>query len=256
MNYRSPVVVIARPDGGIGLPEHTEFLEYLKLQGSLDMCTKTEILEELRSSGVAVSPRQLTTYITEGLLPKSARVGRRSGVYPRIIVDLLHWIERSRRRGLSLEAIKQLVPVWRFVRAALNARNFDLNEFQDVAEREISSEEAAFALPSLLMSCLPCPEHEKDAYQALVETKFVLKDGTNVTHTSADPVTIGFTISDANAGSTCPIASTRLAIPTPLTEEQLSRSTVAISVACATERESHNQSIPPGPRRSRKRGGA
>lgn len=210
------------------MAEDIEFVEYLKLQDSLDMCSKTELLEDLRRAGARVSPRQLTTYVTEGLVPKSARVGSRSGVYPRVILDLVYWIEQSRRRGLSIEAIKQLVPLWRFVRAGLKRREIDLGEFEAQAQEVVSLEEAAFAVPSLFVACLPCPIHDMDGQEALLETKFVLKDGTRAKHSAKEPMTLGFTITDAQDNH-CRLASTRIAIP--LADEHDAPSTVSLTVS-------------------------
>jgi DNA-binding transcriptional MerR regulator len=208
--------------------EDIEFVEYLKLQDNLDMCSKTELLDDLRRSGARVSARQLTTYVTEGLVPKSARVGSRSGVYPRVILDLVYWIEQSRRRGLSIEAIKQLVPLWRFVRAGLKRREVDLGEFEALAQEVVSLEEAAFAVPSLFVACLPCPVHDTNGQEALLETKFVLKEGTRVKHSAKEPMTLGFTITDAK-DNRCRLASTRIAIP--LADEHESPSTVSLTVS-------------------------
>ena len=206
--------------------EDVEFVEYLKLQDNLDMCSKTELLEALRDWGAPVSARQLTTYVTEGLVPKSARVGSRSGVYPKIICELLYWIEQSRRRGLSIEAIKQLVPSWRFLRAGLRDKEIDLGKFQELAEQTITHEEAGYALPMLFISCLPCPIHDDAGNERLAETKFVLKDGTRRLHEADRPMSIGFSMIDPKEPSRC--SATRITIP--LHNESSSSSTISLAI--------------------------
>ena len=54
------------------------FLEYLQLQGSEpDLVTKSDLVNEVRQSGYRIGNRQLSFYVTEGILPKSIRVGSR-----------------------------------------------------------------------------------------------------------------------------------------------------------------------------------
>ena len=60
--------------------EENGFLEYLQLQGSdPELVTKSELISAVRQRGYSVGDRQLTFYISEGLVPKSVRVGSRAG---------------------------------------------------------------------------------------------------------------------------------------------------------------------------------
>jgi hypothetical protein len=52
--------------------EQNDFLEFLQLeQGEPRLVTKSELLEQIRAQGLTISDRQLTFYVTEGLVPKS-----------------------------------------------------------------------------------------------------------------------------------------------------------------------------------------
>ncbi len=50
-------------------------MELLSIQGNLDLITKTELIEWARRHDIPLTGRQITSYITEGLLPKTARIG-------------------------------------------------------------------------------------------------------------------------------------------------------------------------------------
>ena len=112
--------------------DQNEFLEFMMLdRGEPQLVTKSELLERVRGYGLAISDRQLTFYVTEGLLPKSIRAGSRAGVYPRKVVSLLSWILRFREMGVPLEAIKELIPVWKFLMKCRNDGVLDLQQFED-----------------------------------------------------------------------------------------------------------------------------
>ncbi len=90
--------------------DQAQFLDYMELQGTNDMVTKTELLEEVRTHGRSISDRTLTYYTSQGLIPGAVRVGSRAGAYPRVVVELLCWIVGARDRGLSVDALRELLP--------------------------------------------------------------------------------------------------------------------------------------------------
>lgn len=192
--------------------EGTEFLEYLELQDNLDMVSKSDLLESVRTRGGRVTDRQLTTYISEGLVPRSARIGSRSGAFPKIVVDLLHWIDNSRQRGLAVEAIKELVPLWKFLMRAVRAKDLNLTEFEYVARQFVRSPEAGFAVPNLFDWCLPCPYHDNESLAAIQVT---LKDGRVIDPASDSFIPLAFTLFEDLDDGEEPLllAHTRYAIP-------------------------------------------
>ncbi|WP_019072976.1 MerR family transcriptional regulator [Streptomyces hokutonensis] len=145
--------------------EENGFLEYLQLQGGdPDLVTKSELIARVRAEGYRVSDRQLTFYVSEGLLPRSVRVGSRAGAYPAVVVDLLTWVLRARDGGVPIEALKELLPVWKFLVAARNARRLDLGELEYVARQHVSSTEGSLAVARVVidvMTCV-CPDCQPD----------------------------------------------------------------------------------------------
>ena len=133
--------------------EH-EFLEYLELQDEPTFITKSELLDRVRGWGGRIGDRRLTFYVSEGLIPKSVRIGSRAGAYPEVVADLLDWINRFRARGVSVEALRELVPIWRYLRRAGKDQILDLTEFEYMARQHLSSPEAVFNLPALVFSVL------------------------------------------------------------------------------------------------------
>jgi DNA-binding transcriptional MerR regulator len=192
--------------------ESGDFLDYMELQGNLDMVTKSELLELVRKQGGRISDRQLTSYVSEGLVPKSARIGSRSGAYPRIVADLLAWIDQSRRSGLSVQAVKELIPLWRFLRRGAIKRNIDLSEFEYVARQFVTSQEAAFAIPVLFMQCVPCFLHETSD---LAKIKFTTRDGRTVDASKEKVLPLSFRLGeqDPETGEIRRVARTCLALP-------------------------------------------
>lgn len=166
-----------------------DFLEYLQLDGGDEprLVTKSELLAEVRERGSSISDRQLTFYVTEGLIPKSVRVGSRAGAYPRVVVDLLVWVLRSREQGLSVDAIKELLPIWKFVMRARRDRRLDLAELEYVARQQVTSFEAVTSVPNVVMDVM-----SRLCSECLKEVVIVTKDG--VDHSLGAPdTTIGFT---------------------------------------------------------------
>lgn len=187
-----------------------DFIAYLQLQGDLEMFTKTELFEYVRQHTGTITQRRLTSYITEGLVPKSARIGSRSAAYPKIVGNLVVWITQARKRGMSVEAIREVLPLWRFVMAGRRDKCIDLGAFERLARDELTSPEAAYAVPAVLMGCLPCPHCGADD---LRDIKYVMKDGT-IINAGEDPVSVGFLIAEVDeTGEPRKISSYRAILP-------------------------------------------
>jgi DNA-binding transcriptional MerR regulator len=188
----------------------SDFLEYLELQGSLDMVSKSELLEAVRASGRRVSDRQLISYITEGLMPRSARIGSRSGAFPKITIELLEWISDARDdRGLSVDAVRELLPLWRLLQRGIRDQRIDLAEVQLVARQHVRKREAAYSVPWVVQWTLPCPIHEVNEMRELT---FVFKDGSEHTMEDIDPLGLGFVIQREDEDAECakPVAWMRI----------------------------------------------
>jgi len=135
--------------------DHSEFLEYLQLAcGEPRLVTKSELLASVRARALPISDRQLTFYVTEGLLPRSVRVGSRAGAYPKSVVNLLTWILRFRERGVPVEAIKELLPVWKFLVRSRNEGRLELAEFEYIIRQKVHTFEANIAVPELLVDVI------------------------------------------------------------------------------------------------------
>lgn len=169
--------------------EGNEFLEFLDYLKEPELLTKSELLDHVRREGLRVSERQLVTYITEGIIPKSVRVGARAGVFPAAVAMMLEWVVRTRDRGVTVEGVKELVPLWKYAARANRRHEFDFGEFELMARATLSLPDAMYAAPSVIYSTLYCPH-------CLDGMKFTLKDGSVVEHTSEHPVSMGFQIAD------------------------------------------------------------
>lgn len=168
-----------------------EFADLLRLQGNLELVSKEAMLRSVREHGVEISERQLTTFVTAGLVPKSARMGSKSGVYPAIVVELLTWIGEARERNLSFEAIRALIPIWKAVKAATASGELDLAMIEQLAVPGHLPIEAAYALPGVLQAALPCPSCETDKLRLLT---LVGTDGVRHIVADKDTISIGFAI--------------------------------------------------------------
>jgi len=164
----------------------SELMEYLEMQDSTEMVTKTELRQALRGRGQTISDRNLTYYASIGLVPLAVRVGTRSGAYPRVVIEQLSWVIAARSRGLSIDAIKELLPLWRWLVSNRTRECIDLNEFELVARRDQLSDEANFAIPAMVTTVLElCPD-------CLSRVLWVLKDGTTQHHNEDTPLTLNF----------------------------------------------------------------
>jgi len=223
------------------VPEENGFLEYLQLQGSDPvLVTKSELLSAVRQSGYSVGDRQLTFYISEGLVPKSVRVGSRAGAYPRIVIELLIWILRAKEGGLSVEAIRELLPVWKYLIRARNGRRIDLGELQYIARQHVRTIEGSYAIPPVVANVLIgtiCDECSQGI-------RLVDKDGNE--KSLCDPATtIGFAIArrgDDESGETEPrwIARTRIALVDGFNGVSKDPTTVILGLG-------PNETLPPDP---------
>lgn len=195
--------------------EPNGFFEYLQLQeGEPKLLTKSELITQVRAQGYKVTDRKLTFYAAEGLLPRSVRVGSRAGVYPAVVVELLTWILRARDVGTSMEALKELLPVWKFLIQARSARRLDLAELEYVARQHVTSIEGSLAVVQTVIDvmadcCADCR----------AKIRIITKDGADIGMNSPHS-TIGFAIArtfeDENRNTTPQwYASTRISLAAP-----------------------------------------
>jgi DNA-binding transcriptional MerR regulator len=242
VNYTDHVA--SSTGGEIVAIEENGFLEYLQLQdGRTDLVTKSELINAVRAAGYSLSDRQLTFYMTEGLMPRSVRVGSRAGAYPAIVVELMVWILQSRDEGVPIEALRELLPVWKLLVSARNAHRLDLGELEYVARQHVASVEASIAVPRLLTDVMMrhiCDECREG-------TLLVYKDGTTKSLGDSS-ATIGFAIARTpaeDAGTQTPqwFAATRLTLATP-TNHSTDPTTVILGLK-------PNAPLPPDPVRGR-----
>jgi DNA-binding transcriptional MerR regulator len=182
------------------MDEENSFLEYLQLQGSNpELVTKSELVAAVRDRGYSLSDRQLTFYVSEGLIPKSVRVGSRAGAYPRIVIELLAWVLRAKEGGLSVDAIRELLPVWKYLIRARHSMRLDLAELEYIARQNVTSIEGSYAIPPVVADVL----HAFCA-RCRADLVVVLKDGTEK-RLGDTSTTVGFAIarrSDEESGET------------------------------------------------------
>lgn len=171
------------------MTDETDFLELLKLQDSLDLVTKSEVIEWAKKHHLTLTNRRLTSLIAEGLLPKTARIGSRGGAFPKMVQEQLRFVIRWRDRGLSVSALRELLPVWRYMVRAVRQHEVDIALLESVAVDSVETEEALYALPAVILQTLPCPNCEGES---LSEIKFRMKDGVVMSRGADDNISIGF----------------------------------------------------------------
>ncbi len=204
------------------MSEESDFMELLQLQGTLDMVTKSDMLEWAKGEDLPVTQRQLTSLMADRLLPKTARIGSRGGAFPKITEEQLRFVLRCRSRGMSVAAVRELIPVWRYMVGAVARSELSISELERVANESISTPEAVYALPRVVTSALPCAHCQSDELSAM---KFVMKDETRKSRGSGDMVSIGF----ATIAGDCHVQDfTRVAIPDA--DEEHQTSTVVLHV--------------------------
>lgn len=170
--------------------EENSFFEYLdSTGGEADLRTKSELLAEVRAEGYKLSDRALSYYTSAGLVPRSARIGSRGPkVYPAILTELITWILQTIEEGASIEALRELLPVWKYLVRARSEKSLDLGALEYVARQYVTSPEAVIGVPRVvnrvMVSC--CPNCQN-------KIMIVYKDGQQKALT--DPtVTIGFSL--------------------------------------------------------------
>ncbi|WTW96111.1 hypothetical protein OG216_23250 [Streptomycetaceae bacterium NBC_01309] len=169
--------------------EENGFLEYLQLQdGEPSLVTKSELIAQVRAEGYPVSDRQLTFYVSEGLLPRSVRVGSRAGAYPAIVQQLLTWILRARDGGVTIDVLKELLPVWKFLVRARSRCELDLGELEYVARQHVTSTEGALNVARLVIDVM-----SRRCGKCRGDIRIVAKDGTS-TRMGDPSSTVGFAI--------------------------------------------------------------
>ena len=196
--------------------EENGFLEYLQLQEDSTLITKSELIAAVRAVGLSLSDRQLTFYASEGLLPKSVRVGSRAGAYPAIVAELAVWVVTAREGGVPIEAIKELLPIWKFLIRTRREHLLDLSELEYVARANVTSLEGSIALPRVVTDVLrnSCPHCQGDS-----PLEILYKDGSRKS-IDEHSATIGFAIAhnhEDEDGDTRPhwFGATRLSLSTP-----------------------------------------
>jgi DNA-binding transcriptional MerR regulator len=197
-----------------------------------DLITKTELMQEIRDFGLKISDRTLGFYGAEGLIPPSLRVGARGAAYPVITIHILVWVIESRERGISLPAIKELLPVWLYLNEACRCGTVDIAELEQVARRSVTTKEANYAIPSLVNEMMSGLCHTcRDRVQ------WLMKDRSVIDHTATEPVTLKFLLGDVDesTGLGRVLAWTQLQLPihgqAPSVDD---RSTIVLGVPLGT----------------------
>ena len=151
-----------------------------------------------------------------------------------IIVELLLWVSDAWERGVSVDAIKELLPLWRYLQESFRRRELNLLEFEYRARQSVTSVEASFAVPWLVHVCMPCPQHETDE---LLDTNVVFKDGTSTQLGDNQLLTIGFVVADQDeeTGRVRRVAAMRTTLTIPLGGDEYEPSTVYLGVPNGVE---------------------
>src|SRR5690606_39206015 len=111
---------------------------------------------------------------SEGIIPKSVRVGSRAGAYPQVVADLLIWVLWARDGGVPIEAIKELIPVWKLLIRARSAKVLDIGELEYVVREHVSTVEGLFAIPQVVTYVI----RRHLCSKCLSNMKVIYKDGT------------------------------------------------------------------------------
>lgn len=192
------------------MSDAASLVAYLELQGSAEMVTKSELIAAIRDRGQSISSRNLSYYATTGLIPPAVRVGSRGGVYPAIVVDQLSWVINARAAELSIDAIRELLPLWRLLVRGRRDRRIDLAEVEIVARQHDMSLEANYRVPFLFNEVLSCI-----CADCLSEIEWILKDGSTFHHTDGTPLTLSFILGKLNedTGEGEVVAWAQMALP-------------------------------------------
>lgn len=166
--------------------DNDSVLEYLRLQrrDPHAFVTRSELIAEVREAGYQLSARQLTYYTSVGLVPHSMRIGTHTGVYPAVVMQLVMWILRARDTGVSIEALRELRPVWKFLVQARVDRELNIERLEYVAGQHITSTEARVNLAGTVADVMGQRPHD--------DIDIVYKDRTRVTLGGDQAAIIGF----------------------------------------------------------------
>jgi len=182
----------------------------LDIQGTEDSVTPTEAIERLRGRGRKISRRTVSFWQEQGLIPAAMRVGSRGGVYPAIMVDLIDWISACRDRGVGLETVRELQPLWAYLMQGESKQEIDVADFERVARQLGLTLAASYCVPQLihdLMSGL--------CHHCLGHITWRLKDGTVRRHAPGSGLRLGFVIGEVEpeSGDARILAWTQLTLP-------------------------------------------
>jgi len=137
------------------------FMELMRLQDSDVMISRPELRDGIRAHGRNLPERTLAYYTDEGLLPKAARFGR-AAAYPGIMVELTLFVVDARERGLSVDAVRQLVTLWKvLVGERQKLGQLRLATLEDTARTFVTSPEASSSIQWLVevvlhTGCMNC----------------------------------------------------------------------------------------------------
>jgi len=191
------------------MTERSKFLAYLELQGSEELITKSDLIAYARDHGESISDRNISYYTAQRILPQAVRAGSRAGVYPGIVGQLLVWVLRSRKFGFSIDAIRDLLPVWELLVSARRDGTVDIAELEVVARQRVQSMEANLGIPWLVNELF----FEHLCQDCRGDMTWVAKDGTVLT--GSDDVAIQFELNELNpaTGKARRVAWTQLVLP-------------------------------------------
>lgn len=134
-------------------------VELMILEGDYHaMVNRQELFDQANARGANITERMLTTFITERVFPRGARLNFGRACWPRICIDLLTYIGVLRQAGASFDTIAELVPLWCYVEKCRKTGSIDLDDFEQVIRRHITRISAAFWVPWLLGGLLTGPE--------------------------------------------------------------------------------------------------
>jgi DNA-binding transcriptional MerR regulator len=179
---------------------------------SFDLISKTELIATIRERGLSVTDRTLTYYSSEGLIPPSIRVGARGAAYPFLTCDLLTWILGSRDRSVSIDALRELKPLWLSLYAAQFEGVIELDHLERIARSTIRSREANFEVPVMINELFSglCPSCRSSML-------WRLKDGSEMQQATDGSLTLSFILGDLDdaTGVAHTLAWTQLRLPLP-----------------------------------------
>ncbi len=206
------------------MDEETEFMELLRIQDNLDMITKREMLTWAKKKGLPMTDRKLTSLMTEGLLPKTARIGSRGGAYPAIAKEQLRFVLKVRGRGVPVPCVKEVLPVWRYLTGAVLRREIVIAELEDVVQGSIVSDQALHLLPMVIQEALPCHGCKSDQ---LSEIKFKYKDDSVHSRGTGEDISFALLFEEMDGSGECRRRMTAR-ITLPREDEENDPSTIMI----------------------------